>query len=270
MVSVQLKSSRDVLAPPFSPAGRLRRALILLDAGADPNIADRRCWTVLHQCARNGDLPLLEVLVRKGGDVGQRNNVGDLPVDLAVYRGHQPVVRYLELQSCDLKSLCRLSIRDSMGKRTYNRINELPLPPNIKLFVNYGNPYSGWQATVVPPTPWTGEELQEGAVQAGQVKDFICENATPDFVQGHKDVLEGGALQEVVEAFHTMYLWEAFRTTVDYAEPLARKPNYSMEMLKKKDGEDREDNTKQRPWAWWGRSLNPQNVPKWSPLYKDL
>ncbi len=80
------------------------------------------------------------------------------------------------------------------------------------------------------------EELQAGSVKHKELKRFICENGTEEFVQDHQEVLSAGDLQGLVEAFQTIYLWEAFSSTIDYEEPLARKPNYSMEMLKKKDG----------------------------------
>ena len=213
---------------------RLQKAKILLDHGGNPNIADKFGWTVVHQCAYNGDLPLMEMLVRKGANIRLRNRRNQLPVEIAAIRGHAPLVQYLEEQSCDLKSLCRLAIRDAMGKRTYNRINELPLPSLLKLFINYGNPYNGWEAILVPPTPWSNEELQEGRVKPQEVRSFICENACEDFLEEHAEVLKGKngtSLPQLIEAFQSLYLWEEFKT-VNYQEPPARTPRYKLEKLK--------------------------------------
>ena len=233
----------------------LEKATYLLDSGANPNLPDKSGWTVVHQCAWNGDLDLLQLVVQRGARVLVKNNQGQFPVQLASIRGHQAVIRYLEFQSCDLHSVCRFSIREAMGKRTYNRINELPVPPSVKLFLNYGNPYNGWQAVVVPPSPWSQEELHQGEISKSELRAFISENASDGFLEEHSDILHagehrvheishtvnsdgadskgdsGGAKSEDVESlvhvFQTMYLWETFKT-VDYEEPLARPPRYPL------------------------------------------
>ena len=197
---------------------------------------DKFGWTILHQCARNGDLPLLQLCVRKGCDVHTRNHSNQLPIDLAATQGHTHVVRYLDVQTGDLKSMCRVAIRDAMGKRSYNRLDELPLPPTIKLFLNYFIPYTGWKATIIPPQPWTSEQLLENKVDQNELKEFISENASHDFIEENKDILQGNKCEvsELAQTFQSMYLWEAFKD-IDYQEPLARKPRYSMEPVKKKE-----------------------------------
>ena len=216
---------------------RLKKAKVLLENGADPNVADKCGWTVVHQCAQNGDLPLLQLVVRKGGNVKLCNHQNQLPVDLAAIRRHAPIVRYLELQSCDLRSVCRVSIRDAMGKRTYNRVSDLPLPSMLKLFVNHGSPYQGCEVTVIPPTTWTQEELQEGLVEACELQEFIRSNASAEFLQEHSEVINGTSTKDLIAVFQTMYLWEAFRA-VGYEEPLARAPRYSLERIVREEEEE--------------------------------
>ena len=212
----------------------------------------------MHQCAWNGDLLLLRLCVQKGAKVGLRTKDQRIPAQMAATRGHFDVVQYLDSQSCDLKSLCRLSISEAMGKRRYNRINELPLPPTVKLFLNYNIPYSGFEATLIPPEPWTVKELHSRSVTADEIQQFIRENASQEFLEEHRDVVgepqseeasaavnykqtcsgaRGSAknnLEELIDVFQSMYLWEAFKS-VKFEEPLARKPRYSMQKLEKKD-----------------------------------
>ena len=235
----------------------LIKATCLLDSGANPNLPDKLGWTVVHQCAWNGDLDLLQLVVQRGARVLVKNNQGQFPVQLAAIRGHQAVIRYLEFQSCDLHSICRFSIREAMGKRTYNRINELPVPPSVKLFVNYENPYDGLQAIVVPHSPWSPEELHQGEISKSELRAFISENASNEFIEEHSDILcagehrvckishtansdgadskdgsdrdesEDDSIESLVRVFQRMYLWETFKT-VDYKEPLARPPRYPL------------------------------------------
>lgn len=228
------------------PKDRLEKAQFLLENGTQPNNEDKFGWTVVHQCAWNGDLALLRLCVRKGAKIRLRTKDHRLPVQLAATRGHMDVVRYLDSQSCDLKSLCRVSIIEAMGKRHHNQINELPLPPTVKLFVNFGIPYTGFEATLIPPQPWTLEEIHSRNVSTEHIHQFICENASQEFLEENKGIVgeahSGGAsaatckadLSELVEVFQSMYLWEAFKS-VKFEEPLARKPRYSMEKLEKKE-----------------------------------
>lgn len=165
------------------------------------------------------------------------NNQGYLPVEQAFQCGHAPLVRFLEQQSCDLRSLCRLVIREAMGKRSYHRLNELPLPPSIKLFLNYGSPYQGFSATVIPERPWTSEQLHSGNLAPADMCQFMRDHASRGFLEQHTAVMEGRDLQGLVEAFESMYLWESFKS-IGYEEPAARPPCYSLE---KREGGEAEE-----------------------------
>lgn len=240
---------------------RLEKAKLLLERGTDPNNTDRFGWTIVHQCAWGGDLLLLRFCVQKGGKVGLKTKDGQLAVQLAATRNHMDVVHYLDRQSGDLKSLCRQSINEAMGKRRYRRINELPLPPTVKIFLNYYSPYPGFEAALIPPQPWSGEELHGRQISSELIQQFIFENASDEFLQEHKGIVgephnEGvsaadnasrGDLSELIEAFQSMYLWEAFRN-VKFEEPPARKPRYSMTKVEKEEDSDGKKANEERPF----------------------
>ena len=203
-----------------------------MDQGADPNIKDKHGWTVLHQCAVVGNLPILQLFVRRGGVITVTNNEGKLPLDLAVLKHHKPVIEYLDKQSCSLKQFCRHAIREAMGKRTYNRINDLPLPPTLKLFVNYHNPYPGFLSTIIVPRPWTEEEILKGETEIKELKAFFEENASNEFNKEKKTDTIGPktSLEELATMMENLYFWECFRE-IEYEDQPARRPRYSMETM---------------------------------------
>lgn len=220
---------------------RLEKAKALLENGTNVNSADRCGWTVVHQCAWHGDLLLLRLCVQKGADTNRKTQDDRLPVHLAATSGHMDVVHYLDAQSCDLKSFCRLAINEAMGKKRYSRLNELPVPPRVKVFLNYSCAYPGFEATLIPPQPWTSEEMHSGSVSVKEIQGFICKNASEEFIEENREMLANGKadLTELIELFQSMYFWESFKK-VQFEEPLARKPRYSMEKLEKKENEDEE------------------------------
>ena len=221
---------------------RLEKAKSLLENGTNVNSADRCGWTVVHQCAWHGDLLLLRLCVQKGADTNCKTLDDRLPVHLAATSGHMDVIRYLDAQSCDLKSFCRLAINEAVGKKRYSRLNELPVPPRVKVFLNYSCAYPGFEATLIPPQPWTSEEMHSGSVSIKELQGFICENASEEFVEENREILrsEKADLMELIELFQSMYFWESFKK-VQFEEPLARKPRYSMEKLEKKEIVDVEE-----------------------------
>lgn len=211
---------------------RLHMAGILLSHGANPNIADKFGWTMVHTCAWNDDTSLLKMCVRKGGRVNISNKQKQLPIHLASIRGNSEVVEYLEHQSCDIKAQCRLAIRNAMGSRVH-RIRELPLPPSLRLFINHGLPYDGWEAILIPEPPWTAEQLRTGKdVSKQELREFIQANASKDFLEANCQNMS--EMSDLVDLFQSMYLWEAFDKSVNYEEPVARQPRYSMEKVEMK------------------------------------
>ena len=200
-------------------------ALLLLDNGASINLQDSGGWTVAHQCATIGHLPLLQLFVRGGADLNIRNKSGDRPLDIAVTRGHAPLVRYLEAQSGSLHCMCRMVIRDNVKP---HKLAELPLPPSLKLFINYHIPYPGWTTPIVVPRPWSDEQLISGQIKKTDVQSFIEENASTEFLEERKIKDRAVDREELAELMEALYFWEAFKT-IDYSEPLAPPPRYSMD-----------------------------------------
>ena len=213
--------------------------LLLFEHGADANLQDQRGWTVLHEAAWNGDLHLLEMCVRQGkGNSRIANLDGQLPVDLAAIRSHTAIAHYLDAHSCDLSSICRGVIRQAMSEHV-RPLFELDLPPCIKLFLNYNIPYPGFSATLIPTPPWSNTQLYQHQADGQQLKEFIAEHASQDFLLEHHAVVSADsaikpelsdAYEELVKLFQGMYLWEAFKK-INYKEPMPRKPRYPLHKL---------------------------------------
>jgi hypothetical protein len=62
----------------------------LLDAGADPNVADDDGWTALHLAANGGHTEVVEELLEDGADVSMPTADDQTPLELAVTGGHAP------------------------------------------------------------------------------------------------------------------------------------------------------------------------------------
>lgn len=203
----------------------LNKAKLLLEHGADPNSCDKQGWTIIHQCAWDGNLPLLQLCVRRGGKTSATNKAGQLPVDLAFCKNHTPLVRYLEGQSCDLSKICRMTIREIMGKKSFKQIHALPIPASLKLYLNYGIPYPGWEAPSVVPQPWTKYAIQHGEVEQEEVKGFLKEHASKEFLD-EQQIKQDTSVDELIQMIEELYFWEAFKT-VKFEEELAPPPAYT-------------------------------------------
>ena len=55
----------------------------MLQAGAEPNVAQEGGWTPLHGAARHDDLPIVRALVDAGADPRARADDGRTPLDMA-------------------------------------------------------------------------------------------------------------------------------------------------------------------------------------------
>jgi ankyrin repeat protein len=75
--------------------GQFAQARLLLARGANPNVADDRGWTALHQAVSRGNAVMLEELVRAHGDGTRADHSGQSPRDLARAKGRSDLVRLL-------------------------------------------------------------------------------------------------------------------------------------------------------------------------------
>ena len=70
-------------------------AAALLDAGAVPDVAQQGGWTPLHSAALHDDLDLVDLLLRHGADPNPVSDDDKTPADLAREKGHARVVERL-------------------------------------------------------------------------------------------------------------------------------------------------------------------------------
>lgn len=76
--------------------GHTRLVQLLLEKGADPDVADPSCGrTLLHDAAHEGFADAVRMLLGYGADASLRDARGHLAVRLAAENGHQDVVRIL-------------------------------------------------------------------------------------------------------------------------------------------------------------------------------
>ena len=75
--------------------GQFSQARLLLARGADPNVADDRGWTALHQAVSRGNAAMIEELVRAQGDGARPDRSGQSPRDLAKAKGRTDLMRLL-------------------------------------------------------------------------------------------------------------------------------------------------------------------------------
>ena len=202
----------------------LYKAKLLLEHGADPNSCDRQGWTIMHQCAWNGNLTLLQLCVQHGGKINTANKAGQTPVDLAFCKNHTPLVRYLESQSCNLSQLCRMTIREAIGKNFSWEIHKLPIPKSLKLYLNYGVPYPGWEASAFVPQPWTKYEMQHEKVNKEEVQQFLKDHASENFLKEH-EIQEETTMNDFIRMMEELYFKEAFKR-IKFVEELPVRPKF--------------------------------------------
>ncbi|KAG5833517.1 hypothetical protein ANANG_G00276750 [Anguilla anguilla] len=108
----------------------------LLHLGASVHLG-RAQDTPLHAAARKNSVRVVELLTDYGADVLRRNHMGERPLDLAA--PNSPVESTLKLRKgpASLPQLCRLSIRDSLGRRRLHAVSRLPLPRQLSDYLLY-------------------------------------------------------------------------------------------------------------------------------------
>jgi ankyrin repeat protein len=102
---VDARSANAIENTPLHAAAAGRAAgvaTLLLDHGASVNARQQGGWTALHAAARNGDIEFARILVEAGADVNARADNRQSPLDLALTKGQQAMVDWLEARGARL------------------------------------------------------------------------------------------------------------------------------------------------------------------------
>lgn len=92
-------AAQETLAPMLVEASRHGRAdtvLVLLRAGARPELADMRGWTALHAAAAEGHVEVVRLLLDHGAEPVPHDRAGESPLDLARQGERDDIIALLE------------------------------------------------------------------------------------------------------------------------------------------------------------------------------
>lgn len=68
---------------------------MLLDGDLDPNATDKAGWTSVHKAAAEGQLEVVELLMKRGADISVSNENRSTPFKSAAHGGHKKVMELL-------------------------------------------------------------------------------------------------------------------------------------------------------------------------------
>lgn len=101
LAAVMFFACADAVAGSYEDAlssathGRITRMVELLDRGIDPDTVDGFNNSLLIIAAREGQLEIIDVLMRYRANVSHRNQAGDSALMLAVLKGHREITAKL-------------------------------------------------------------------------------------------------------------------------------------------------------------------------------
>ncbi|PZA06017.1 MULTISPECIES: ankyrin repeat domain-containing protein [unclassified Meiothermus] len=104
-------SWRDKGFPDAAKKGSLKAVHALLEAGGDPNRANRWGDTLLHEAAQRGKAEAVRILLEAGADPERPNREGQTPLELAVGRGGKVLETFLARPRSRTKTLLALAGR---------------------------------------------------------------------------------------------------------------------------------------------------------------
>jgi uncharacterized protein len=103
---VNLKDDMYGFSPLMTAVKQNSIALVqlLLDNGADINVADNCDQNALFMAASQGRVSMMKLLVQHGLSVRAVNNIGSTPLSLAVSYGHKPAAEWLIQHGADVQA----------------------------------------------------------------------------------------------------------------------------------------------------------------------
>ena len=101
---------KDGETPLIWAADDLRMAELLLDHGADPNLADQEGTLPISQCQKDGDLDMAALLIKHGADVKLKSPAGQGPLLWTAWYGQLEMLKFLVEHGADVNA------RDNFGQ----------------------------------------------------------------------------------------------------------------------------------------------------------
>jgi uncharacterized protein len=102
---VKARSTNPLQNQPIHAAAAGRHSAIvrlLIEHGSSPDARQHGGWAPLHAAAQVGDLETARALIEAGADISVRADNHQRPLDLALTKGQQPMVEFLEANGAQL------------------------------------------------------------------------------------------------------------------------------------------------------------------------